>query len=91
MSAVETASAAEASMERYIAARNRTTTMGGEFSAALVTPTAVRDLWTLRNPIQARTLDELIAQVLSRKISVTLVPPAKWSDLTELLGSGPAK
>lgn len=91
MTALETAAAARASMQRYIVARGKTTTMGGEFSAVLVAPTAVRELWALKNPIPARTIDELIALVMARRIQITLVPPATWSDLKDLLESGPAQ
>ena len=89
--AMEVATAARASMQRYIAAKGKNATMGGDFSATLLTATGVRDLWTLRNPIQARTVDELIALVRARKIQVTLVPPATRADLDELLESGPAQ
>ena len=91
MLALDVAEAARASMQRYITARGKNATMGGEFSAALVTPSGVRELWALKNPIPARSVDELIALVLARKIQVTLVPPAKWADLQELLDSGPAR
>lgn len=91
MSAVEVANAARESMQRYIKAKGKQLTMGGEFSAALLTPTGIRDLWTLTNPIQARTVDELNTLVQSRRIPVTLVPPATWADLRELLDSGPAR
>lgn len=91
MSAAEVANAARESMQRYIKAKGKQLTMGGEFSAALLTSTGIRDLWTLTNPIQARTVDELNTLVQSRKIPVTLVPPATWSDLRELLDSGPAR
>jgi hypothetical protein len=91
MTAVETAQAARASMERYIAAKGKTATMGGEFSAALLTADGIRDLWTLRNPIPARTIEELISLVAAHRIPVTLIPPAKQSDLDELLESGPAR
>jgi hypothetical protein len=84
MSALEVAAAARASMERYIAAQGKSTTMGGEFSAVLLTPIGTRDLWTLKNPIQARTLDELIGLVKARRIPVTLIPPATWAQLEEL-------
>ena len=91
LSAVEVAAAARASMQRYIAVQGKQTTMGGEFSAVVLTPTGFRDLWTLSNPIQARTIDELNALVQSHKIQVTLVPPATRSELQELLESGPAQ
>jgi hypothetical protein len=85
MPALEVATQARASMERYIAAKGKSATMGGEFSAALLTPTGARDLWTLKNPIPARTIDELIELVESRRIAVTLIPPATRADLDELL------
>lgn len=91
MSALETANAARDSMRRYIAEKGKQLTMGGEFSAALLTPAGIRDLWTLSNPIQAHTVDELNALVQGRKIQITLVPPATWTDLRELLESGPAR
>lgn len=92
MSAIEVANAARASMQRYIKGKGKQLTMGGEFSAALLTPAGtIRDLWTLTNPIQAHTVDELNTLVQTRKIQVTLVPPASWSDLRELLDSGPAR
>jgi len=91
MSALEVANAARASMQRYIAAQGKQTTMGGEFAAVVLTPKGFRDLWMLSNPIQARTIDELNALVQARKIQVTLVPPATWADLQELLDSGPAQ
>lgn len=91
MPAIEVAAAARASMLRYIAAKGKQTTMGGEFSAVVLTPKGFRDLWTLSNPIQARSIDELNALVQARKIQVTLVPPATWPELQELLDSGPAQ
>jgi hypothetical protein len=91
MSALEVATEARASMQRYIAAKGKSATMGGEFSAVLLTPAGARDLWTLKKPIQARTLDELIDLVRARKIPVTLVPPATRADLDSLLDSGPAQ
>ena len=91
MSAIDVANAARASMQRYIAANGKQVTMGGEFSAALLTPFGIRDLWVLKNPIQARTVDELNEQVQNRKIPVTLVPPTTWAELQELLDSGPAQ
>jgi hypothetical protein len=91
MSSIEVAYAARASMRRYITAEGKQTTMGGEFSAMVLTRNGFRDLWTLKNPLQARTVDELNALVQSRKIPVTLVPPATWADLKELLDSGPAQ
>jgi hypothetical protein len=91
MGAMDTAVAARASMQRYISATGKSATMGGEFSAVLLTATGIRELWTLKDPIQARTLDELIAGVRARKIRVTLVPPATWRDLEDLLDSGPAR
>jgi hypothetical protein len=78
-------------MERYIAAQRKSATMGGEFSAAVLTPGGIRDLWLLRNPVRARTLDELIALVAARRIPVTLIPPATRSDLDHLLQSGPVR
>jgi hypothetical protein len=87
MSAVEVAQAARASMERYIAAKGKSATMGGEFSAALLTARGIRDLWTLKNPIPARTLEELVSLVAARRIPVTLIPPATRKDLDELLES----
>ena len=91
MSAIEVANAARASMQRYIAANGKQVTMGGEFSAAILTPYGVRDLWVLKNPIQARTVDELNTLIQARKIPVTLVPPATWAEFQELLDSGPAR
>jgi len=91
MSAIEVAAAARASMQRYIAAQGKQTTMGGEFAAVVLTPKGFRDLWALSNPIQAQTIDELNALVQARKIQVTLVPPATWAELQELLDSGPAQ
>jgi hypothetical protein len=91
MPASEVATEARASMERYIAAQRKSATMGGEFSAVVLTPSGMRDLWLLRNPVPAQTLDELIALVASRRISVTLIPPATRSDLDQLLGSGAAR
>jgi hypothetical protein len=85
MPALEVATAARASMERYIAAKGKSATMGGEFSAALLTPTGARDLWTLKNPIPARTIDELIELVESHRVAVTLIPPATRADLDDLL------
>lgn len=84
MSAVDVAAAARASMERYIAAKGNSNTMGGEFSATLLTPTSLRQLWALHDPIQARTIDDLIALVRARKIRVTLIPPATWAQLEQL-------
>lgn len=78
-------------MQRYIAANGKQVTMGGEFSAAILTPYGVRDLWVLKNPIQARTVDELNTLIQARKIPVTLVPPATWAEFQELLDSGPAR
>ena len=85
MSALTVATEARASMQRYIAAKGKSATMGGEFTAVLLTSSGIREIWTLRNPISARTLDELVEQVLARKIQVTLVPPATWADLSSLL------
>jgi hypothetical protein len=39
----------------------------------------------LQNPITARSLDELVAQVSAHKIHVTLIPPATTADLDRLL------
>jgi hypothetical protein len=91
MPASKAAAEARASMERYIAAYRKSATMGGDFSAAVLTPSGIRDLWNLRNPVPARTLDELIALVASRKIPVTLIPPATRFDLDTLLKSGAAR
>jgi len=91
MTAIEVAAAARASMQRYIAAKGSQTTMGGEFSAVVLTPKGFRELWTLSNPIQARSIDELNVLVQNHKIQVTLVPPATWAELQELLDSGPAQ
>jgi hypothetical protein len=91
MPASEVAAEARASMERYIAAQGKSATMGGEFSAAVLTPGGIRDLWLLRNPVTAHTIDELIALVAARRIPVTLIPPATRSDLDHLLESGPAR
>ncbi len=88
MTALETAQSARASMQRYIAATGKSAIMGGEFSAALLTPAGIRDLWRLQHPISARTLDELISLVAAHRIPVTLIPPARRSDLDELLHSG---
>jgi hypothetical protein len=85
MPAIEVAAAARASMGRYIAAKGKSATMGGEFSAAVLTPTGARQFWTLKNPIPARTIDELIQLVESHRIAVTLIPPATWAELDELL------
>lgn len=91
MSGIDVANAARASMQRYITANGKQVTMGGEFSAALLTPYGIRDLWVLKNPIQARTVDELNTLVQARKIPVTLVPPVTWAEFQELLDSGPAQ
>jgi hypothetical protein len=91
MSALEVAEAARASMERYIAAKGKNATMGGEFSAALLTANGIRDLWTLKNPIPARTIDELISLVAAHRIAVTLIPPTTPAEFDSLLESGPAK
>lgn len=85
MSASETAMQARASMERYISDQRKSATMGGEFSAALLTPSGIQDLWLVRKPVPARTLDELISLVSARRIDVTLIPPATRSDLDRLL------
>lgn len=91
MSALEVAKAARASMERYIAAKGKTATMGGEFSAALLTADGIRDLWTLKDPIPARTIEELISLVAAHRIPVTLIPPTTRAEFDALLASGPAK
>jgi hypothetical protein len=88
MPASEAAAEARASMERYIAAHRKSATMGGDFSAAVLTQSGIRNLWLLPKPVPARTLDELIALVVARKIRVTLIPPATRSDLETLLKSG---
>ena len=85
MLAQEVAAEARASMERYMAAYHKSATMGGEFSAALLTPSGIQDLWRLRNRVPARTLNELISQVAARQIEVTLIPPATRADLDRLL------
>ena len=85
MSASETAIQARASMQRYISDQRKSATMGGEFSAAVLTPSEIRNLWLLRNPVTARTIDELISLVAARRIEVTLIPPATRSDLERLL------
>jgi hypothetical protein len=87
MPALEVAQAARASMERYIAAKGKSATMGGAFTAALLTTSGVRDLWKLESPIPARTLEELVSLVAARRIPVTLIPPATRRDLDELLES----
>jgi hypothetical protein len=84
MPAIAVATEARSSMQRYIAAKGKFATMGGEFSAAVVTPNGTHDLWTLKNPITAGTIDELIEQVESHRIAVTLVPPATRADLEGL-------
>jgi len=91
MSATETAVQARASMERYIADQHKSATMGGEFSAAVLTLTGIRDLWPLPNLVPARTVEELISLVAARRIPFTLIPPATRSDLDKLLESGPAR
>jgi hypothetical protein len=91
MPASQVAAEARASMQRYIAAQRKSATMGGEFSAMVLTPSGIRDLWPLTYAVSARTLDELIALVADRKIPVTLIPPATRSDLDMLLESGPAR
>ena len=91
MPASEVAAEARASMERYIAAYRKSATMGGDFSATVLTPSGIRDLWLLPKPVAARTLNELIALVTARRIPVTLIPPATRSDLETLLKSGPAR
>jgi hypothetical protein len=78
--ASETAIQARASMERYISDQHKSATMGGEFSAAVLTPAGIRNLWPLRKPVPARTLDELISLVAAQRIEVTLIPPATRSD-----------
>ncbi|HLI82425.1 MAG TPA: hypothetical protein VKV17_00835 [Bryobacteraceae bacterium] len=85
MAAQQTASAARASIERYIAAKGKSATMGGEFSAVVLTPGGAHTLWTLKNPIPARTIDELIQMVESHRLAVTLIPPATRAELDELL------
>ncbi|MBV9505080.1 MAG: hypothetical protein JO323_08765 [Acidobacteriia bacterium] len=85
MTALETASEARASMERYIETHHKSTSMGGEFQAVLLTPDGTRQLWPLRHRIEARTIDELIALVTARRLPVTLIPPATWDDLRKLL------
>jgi hypothetical protein len=85
MTALAAAQSARASMQRYIAANGKSAIMGGEFSAALLTPAGIRDLWRLDHPITARTLDELISLVAGHRIPVTLIPPATEGDLDELL------
>jgi hypothetical protein len=85
MSASETAIQARASMERYISDQRKSATMGGEFSAAVLTPSGIRNLWAVRKPVLARTLDELISMVAGRRIEVTLIPPATQPDLDKLL------
>lgn len=85
MPASQVAAQARASMERYIAEHRKSSTMGGEFSAAVLTPSGIRDLWLVRKPLQARTLDDLISLVAGRRIEVTLIPPATRSDLDKLL------
>jgi hypothetical protein len=85
MAALDVAAEARASMQRYIAATGKSATMGGEFSAVLLTVAGIRELWTLQNPITARSLDELVTQVAARKIRVTLIPPATTADLDRLL------
>jgi hypothetical protein len=91
MSAPEVAAQARVSMERYIAAYGKSATMGGDFSAAVLTPSGIRDLWPLRNPVTALTLRELIAFVAARRIPVTLIPPATRSDLEQLLEPAPTR
>ncbi len=85
MAAADVAAEARASMERYIAAAGKGASMGGEFAAVLLTPAGVRELWSLRHPIPAHTLDELVRLVAAGRISVTLIPPATRSDLQRLL------
>lgn len=85
MSALETAIQARASMERYISDQRKSAIMGGEFSAAVLTPSGTRNLWIVRKPVLARTLDELISMVAGRRIEVTLIPPATQPDLDRLL------
>jgi hypothetical protein len=91
MPAPEAAAEARASMERYIAAQHKSATMGGEFSAAVLTPRGSQNLWLVRNPLPARTLKELIALIGARRIPVTLIPPSTRTDLDTLLESGPAR
>lgn len=85
MPAPEVAVQARASMERYVAAYRKQATMGGEFSAALLTPSGIHDLWIIRKPVTARTLDELISLLGARRIEVRLIPPATRSDLERVL------
>jgi len=85
MSASETAVQSRAGMERYIADQHKSATMGGEFSAVVLTPDGIRDLWPLRNPVPARTVDELIALVAAHRIPISLIPPATRADLEKLL------
>lgn len=85
MSASETAIQARASMQRYISDQRKSAIMGGEFSAAVLTPSGTRNLWIVRKPVLARTLDELISMVAGRRIEVTLIPPATQPDLDRLL------
>jgi hypothetical protein len=87
MPAPEVAAAARASMLRYIADKGKSTTMGGDFSAAVLTASGSRGLWTLPNPIPARTIGELIQLVESHRLAVTLIPPATRADLDDLLHS----
>jgi hypothetical protein len=92
MTASEAAAEARASMERYITGQHKSATMGGEFSAAVLTQSGgIRDLWPLRKAVPARTLGELTALVRGRRIPVTLIPPATRADLDTLLESGPAR
>jgi hypothetical protein len=91
MPSLEVAEAARASMERYIVAKEKSGIMGGEFSAAVLTTKGIHDLWTLKNPIAARTIDEVIQSVKSHRIAITLISPATRTDLDELLQSGPAR
>src|SRR5579871_691802 len=85
MSALETATSARASMQRYIAANGKSTTMGGEFSAVLLTPVSARQIWALSAPKRAKAEDEFVDLVARKKIPVTLVPPANWAELERLL------
>jgi hypothetical protein len=91
MPALEAAQQARASMERYIAANNKSAIMGGEFSAVLLAASGIQDIWTLKNPISAGTLEELISLLAARRIPITLIPPATRSDLDDLLRSETAK
>jgi hypothetical protein len=62
-----------------------------DFCRFAVTASGIRDLWTLKNPIPARTIVELIQLVESHRLAVTQIPPATRADLEELLHSSPAR